>query len=110
MNANTQTAPRRRGRPRKSVAEINPQFPGVVISITSVPRLRVGCICEIRASRFPQNIGQRVEIVEFYPDGDVGVRARAHALMTADMETGVPSGEHWEFRVNPDQLYRIGHR
>jgi hypothetical protein len=110
MNAATQTAPRRRGRPRKSAATVNPQFPGVVISITSVPRLRVGCICEIRASRFPQNIGARVEIIEFKDDGRVGIRGIGRALLTADLKTGEPSGDEWISTVTPSQLYRIGHR
>jgi hypothetical protein len=108
MQAQAISTPRRRGRPRKT---INPQFPGIVVPITSKPRLRVGCICEIRASRSPQNIGIRCVIIGIYPDGDFRIEALSRPILTLDTKTGevIPEPK-WLASIKPEQLYRIGVR
>lgn len=101
-----QSAPRRRGRPRKT--PINPQFPGLVIPITSTPRLRVGCICEIRTSRVARNLGLRVEIVDFCEDGDARIRSLGQAIEIENHDGTVRY--EMEAYIHPDRLYRIGRR
>lgn len=110
MQAQTISAPSRRGRSRKS-SPVNLQFPGIVVPITSKPRLRVGCICEIRASRSPENIGIRCVITGVYPDGDFRIEAISRPIMTFDTKTGEVIHEpKWLASIKPEQLYRIGVR
>lgn len=111
----TTEAPRRRGRPRKQaaapVAPSNPQLPGIVIAIDSKPRLRVGAICEIVRSSIPENIGARVEIIDFpneYP-GYASIRAIDRPLLATLFGTQERAGESWTCLIAPCNLYRVGH-
>lgn len=110
MSTPVQVTPRRRGRPRKTQSPvINPRFPGTVIPITSVPRLRVGAICEVidQKDECALNNGRRVVIKAILDDGRFHIVAVDGPLFISDgpgrcvegMEGVAPSAS----------LYRIGH-
>jgi hypothetical protein len=100
-------------KPRKSsrtTQKQNHQFPGIVIPISSVPRLRVGSICEMHScTRCVENNGLLVVIEEMLPDGNAMVRALREPLQTYDPETGNFSAhKEWRSVTSSKNLYRIG--
>lgn len=99
--------PRGRGRPRKA-ATINPLFPGKVIDIASVPRLRVGSVCEIRDTRVAGNIGTRVTVTDISGDGFVSVLSQTRPIILVGADNRTPAGESWVARIHESLLYRVG--
>jgi hypothetical protein len=106
---NTALAPRRRGRPCKSPV-VNPRFPGSVIAITSVPRLRPGVVCEVVGCvQCHQNNGLRVMVEHIQDDGGVLARAINALLVTFNAENGQMNDVLSPTAVfAPEKLYRIG--
>jgi hypothetical protein len=110
MSAASQTTQRRRGRPRKAPAVVNPQFPGTVIAMASKPRLRPGVICEVRGCIVCHaNNGRRVLILNEEPNGHFYCEGLEGLLATISKEGDLNDRLETRAIFAPDLLYRIGH-
>lgn len=104
MTHNATTAPRRRGRPRKTL--INQQFSGTVIPFNSRPRLMVGDVVELCRGVRLCNQGKLATVEAFQDDGRVLVRSMHLLFDTFDFRTGAPTGPSMIATVLPEDLYR----
>ncbi len=102
MSAEAPVAPRRRGKAAQINPNRSPLFPGVVIPITSKPRLRVGVFCEV-INDSVENNGVRVLITETLNNDYVAVEAQDRPLKPCDGTDHI-----WRARVKMSCLYRIG--
>lgn len=99
----TATAPRRRGRPRKTPS----QFPGVVVPISSRPRLNVGDVAEMCRDCLPGNRGKLVIITGFDDEGFFSIRSISESLDAIDIKTGeITPRCGFLGRTKPENLYR----